>query len=292
MKYNEPRFEEGYDSDGEIGPHSFVVEEEGEQDYEEEDLPSAPPVSVSVTVTVPEVPDVSTKKNEASGHQPIAEDELVKMKRSDLVEELKKRGQVVGGKNKEVLLDRLRLALKKKMPVGKKRVLHKKVENPKTDKKRDETAGFAPGSYWQPLVPSSIAAEPLNPSFTTTRAPTIPVGEADFVSVKHDFAEVFNRPIFSGTYERVVTHRNTRVRYDMNGNLRTECLPRDKGGPDPAFIKKHKLSIHSHPADYAEVFIPYTKNPYDGAFEHPSFQTWTKGSSSSRRSKLSCPTCN
>jgi hypothetical protein len=31
MKYNKPNFEEGYDSDGEIGPHSFafLVLEEG-----------------------------------------------------------------------------------------------------------------------------------------------------------------------------------------------------------------------------------------------------------------------
>ena len=34
-KYNEPYFVEGYDSDGEIGPHSFVVEEEGMQDCDE-----------------------------------------------------------------------------------------------------------------------------------------------------------------------------------------------------------------------------------------------------------------
>jgi hypothetical protein len=81
---------------------------------------------------------VSTKKNEASGHIPIAEDKLLKMKQSILVEELKECGQVVDGKNKEVLLDPLRLALKKKIAVGKKRGINKKVENPKTDKTRDK----------------------------------------------------------------------------------------------------------------------------------------------------------
>jgi hypothetical protein len=44
MKYNKPYFEEGYESDGEIGPRSFVVEAEGEQDFDEDALPSVPPV--------------------------------------------------------------------------------------------------------------------------------------------------------------------------------------------------------------------------------------------------------
>jgi hypothetical protein len=122
-------------------------------------------------------------------------------------------------------------------------------------------------------VPSSIVDKPLNPSFTTaTRVPTVPVNEADVVPVKHNFAEVFDRPRFSGTYERVIKHRNTRVRYDDSGKIRNERLPREKVGPNPAFVKKHKLTIHSHPADFAEVFVPYQKNPYDGADEHPSFQ--------------------
>ncbi len=124
-------------------------------------------------------------------------------------------------------------------------------------------------------MPSSIVDEPLNPSFTTAiRVSSIPVGEANVIPMKHGFAEVFDWPRFSGTYERVVTHRNTRVRYDDTGKIRTERLPREKGGPNPAFVKKHKLSIHSHPADFAEVFVPYQKNPYAGAVEHPSFQAW------------------
>jgi hypothetical protein len=164
MKYNEPYFEEGYDSDGEIGPHSFVVEEEGEQDFDEGALPSAPPVQQPVAVAVPEVLDALDEKSEHSGHVHIAEEELLGMTRAVIVVELRKRRQVVGG-TKPILLDRLRLALMNKVPIGKKRGI-KKVENP-TGKTGNETAGFAPGSFWQPLVPSAIVDEPLNPSFTT-----------------------------------------------------------------------------------------------------------------------------
>jgi hypothetical protein len=103
MKQNEPSFEDGYDSDGEIGPHSFVVEEEGVQDYEEDDLPSAPPVAqppVLVAVGVPENPNEVPLRQ----HVPITEEALVAMKRADLAVELRKHGQSVGGA-KGVLLE-------------------------------------------------------------------------------------------------------------------------------------------------------------------------------------------
>jgi hypothetical protein len=37
MKQYESRFEEGYDSDGSIGPFYDAVAEEGEQDYDDDD---------------------------------------------------------------------------------------------------------------------------------------------------------------------------------------------------------------------------------------------------------------
>jgi hypothetical protein len=97
------------------------------------------------------------------------------------------------------------------------------------------------------------------------------------VPVKHDFAEVFDRPIFNRTIEKVVMHRNGRVSLDKQGKTKTVHLPCLIGGPDPAFVKKHNLSINSHPADFAEVFIPYRLNPYnDCESEHLSFKTWTR----------------
>jgi hypothetical protein len=76
--------------------------------------------------------------------------------------------------------------------------------------------------------------------------------------VKHNFfAKVFDRPVFKGTYEKVVRYRNGRVRADINGKTTTECLPRAKDGPNPAFTKKHKLSTISHPANFGDVFMPY-----------------------------------
>jgi hypothetical protein len=104
MKYNNPYFDEGYNSDGEIGPHSFVVEEEGQQKYDEGPLTTAPPVEEQQPASVPvpsetltKVPDVSDEKSEHSGHIPIAEEALLEMKRAVIVVELRKCGQVLGG---------------------------------------------------------------------------------------------------------------------------------------------------------------------------------------------------
>jgi hypothetical protein len=57
------------------------------------------------------------------------EEALLEMKRADITVELRKRGQVVGGR-KPILLDQLRLALKNKKAGGKKKRGVKKVENP------------------------------------------------------------------------------------------------------------------------------------------------------------------
>jgi hypothetical protein len=125
-------------------------------------------------------------------------------------------------------------------------------------------------------VPSSIVQEPQNPSFkTATRAPPIPANKANIVSVKHDFAKVFDWSVFKGTYEKVVTHRNGRVRLDINGKTSTECLPRAKGRPNPAFVKKHRLSTNSHVLRMSSCHTKQT-NTTTRKFEHPSFQTWTR----------------
>jgi hypothetical protein len=128
---NKPNFDKGYNSDGEIGPHSFVLEEEGQQDYDEGALPTAPPVQQQqpALVAVPEetlteVLDVLDKKREHSSHVPIAEEALLEMEQADIVVELWKRGQVVGG-TKPILLDPLRLALKKKNQSARSVVLKK-----------------------------------------------------------------------------------------------------------------------------------------------------------------------
>ena len=51
--------------------------------------------------------------------------------------------------------------------------------------------------------------------------------------------------------------------------------PRDRGTINPEFIKKHNLTPASHPADYANIFLPFGSNIVNGR-EYPSFQLLTK----------------
>ena len=49
LRRNESRFENGYDSDGQIGPFNFMEEVEGPQDYEEADHSERREVSESAS---------------------------------------------------------------------------------------------------------------------------------------------------------------------------------------------------------------------------------------------------
>eukprot|EP00957_Ditylum_brightwellii_P101786 7757546-Ditylum_brightwellii.AAC.1 len=124
-----PKFEEGYNSDGEAGLWCDDLETEGWQDFEEEVVmegvptshdntiapdedvspPLVPPYTVDAAADVPEEEEV--------GHVEILEAVLANMKVAQLKEELKLRAQPISG-NKPVLLDHLKMALQNKFLLG------------------------------------------------------------------------------------------------------------------------------------------------------------------------------
>jgi hypothetical protein len=92
------------------------------------------------------------------------------------------------------------------------------------------------------------------------RAPTVPEEEADVVKLKHDFAEKFDRPLFTGTsWGEQLYHKNGKEIKGDDGKPKRFELPRDKGESEPAFVRKHKLSAESHPADFVEVLSRSTQ---------------------------------
>jgi hypothetical protein len=194
MMRNQDRFEEGYDSDGMCGPFSTLLEEEGPQMFDEDAAPNHQPIPPEGLFT-----DDTTGENTklvvagATGHVPIDVAALNKMTRTELLVELKKRGQMMKGKKVGELLDRLQKALDTKIAVlkpGKKKVT---APAKKTTKTGDNLNGFAAGSYWEPLIAITVPIdEPDNPTFMKARAPTVPEEEADVVKLKYDFAEKFD----------------------------------------------------------------------------------------------------
>ena len=328
IELHEPGFENGYDSDGDIGPFWDAIEDEGEQEeplYEEEEATLvAKEASIEViddndkseqvqitklaattTTEFTMTPMTITNNDTTPRHVAIGDDLIDKMLRPAISIELRKRSLSVKGL-KEELQARLKQAMKDKVPVAignnskllpkkKKNKIATKVNATKVNamKKKSTTTyvkDFPEGCYWRPLLPSSTAAEPANPTFKLARAPTVPEDEAANVTVKWDFAEKFARPVFLGRYKRLVMQRNGRQKMDTSGLPLTESVLRKKGMPDPEFVKKHRLSVESTPTEFVEVFIPYFLNPYNGKPKanrvYPSIQTWTEWTN--KKAMLAC----
>jgi hypothetical protein len=140
------------------------------------------------------------------------------MLRPAIVLELRKRSLPVIGL-KELLRARLRKGIKDEVPVtiivpNSTRLVAKKTKNKANAPKKSANApkksptilvkDFPDDCYWESLVPSSTAEEPGNPTFNLARAPTVPADEAANVTVKWNFAEIFERPQFLGHYRKLV----------------------------------------------------------------------------------------
>jgi hypothetical protein len=280
---HEPGFEKGYDSDGDIGPFWDAIEDEGEQEEQDDEEEEATAVANETTIDK-EIDEESEQEQEqtttitttdltmTSGatttnighHVPIANDLIDKILRPQIVIELRKRDLNVSGK-KEIVRARLKQGMKDEVPVV---VAAIKNPNPKKKKATKRTSNNAPKKT------STI-------SFNLARAPTVPEDEADNVTVKKwNFAEKFERPGFLGRYPKLVKMRNGRQKMDANGLPVSEFAVREKGMPDPEFVKKHKLSVNSTPTEFIEVFVPFYLNPYNGKPKkdrvYPSIQTWTE----------------
>ena len=128
------------------------------------------------------------------------------MKVIEIQKELKERNLRVTG-NKAELLSRLRKGLSDKVPVGAKKA-------DRTEKKASNSlaAAFLSTVFWKPLVAlEDIIVELKKSSFRKPLAPNINADQAEFVPVKHNFTDIFDRPEFKGGYEEFERGPNVRV---------------------------------------------------------------------------------
>ena len=186
LHHNENKFEAGYDSDNEQGPFFDANVDEGEQDFEEDEL-------------TPSNETVQASNDDAPVHVPIEESVLATLKVQDLKEELQKRGKKKGISNmpKNKLLEVLKDLLAKKVPVG---IKDTEEQQGTTTPKAETLKEFCEGAYWKVLTAEVEAVvEPDNPNFQKPYAPTVNKEEAEYVPVKHNFSEEFDRPPFTAT---------------------------------------------------------------------------------------------
>jgi len=130
MDAMEVNFDQGYDSDGDIGPFFYASMMEGEQMHD------AMPLGEELLFSRLESEENITTEEIVTAefichHVAVDEETLLHMKREKLKDELRKRGEKLSG-NKSELLDRLRKALSNKVPVGstnKSKQINKKNNN-------------------------------------------------------------------------------------------------------------------------------------------------------------------
>jgi hypothetical protein len=202
MVNKEDAFNEGYDSDGELGPFNNRIDKEGQQLFNEDDDDG---VGFVAERGIDDERDVGTDTDVADDevHVPIDLDTLNKMNTTELKNELKLRQQSTYGV-KFKLKERLIQALDKKVPKHTDESLAKKKAAATEAKKKNTTQGlssFSKNAFWKELQPNlAVVQEPTNPSFKIQRvhAPTVPQEDAAHVPVKHDFDHTFDVPPFAG----------------------------------------------------------------------------------------------
>jgi hypothetical protein len=163
MKNKEDAFEQGYDSDGEMGPFYNRTDKEGQQIFNEDDDDGVGFVAErgiddegDVVADADADADADDIEEEVYHHVPIDSDRLNKMNLVELKIELKLRQQLLSGA-KFKLKERLIKALDKKVPKYTEESLAKKKAVAAEAKKKNPTQGlssFSKTAFWKELKPN------------------------------------------------------------------------------------------------------------------------------------------
>jgi hypothetical protein len=201
MKNKEDALDDGYDSDGGMGPFYNRTDKEGPQLFNEEDDNGVGFVAGRAIDDERGVgADMDAVDDEV--YVPILLDEINKMNLIQLRNELRLRQESSSGakfKLKEQLIE----ALDKKVPKYTEEALAKKKAAASEAKKKNPTQGlsfFSKTAFWKELPNEAAVQEPTNPTFKIQRlhALTVPQEDTAHVPVKHDFNHTFDVPPFAG----------------------------------------------------------------------------------------------
>ena len=280
----EEAFEDGYDTDKEIGPFWGATHIEGEQDPEERPLESINGAG-NADGNMPTVGESSGGSAEESAHGSadrkktigITIDEILSKKAKWIELELRLRLLSTTG-SKRIKANRLheRWGIRRFDTIEEANAAKAKL--PKKKKVIDTLKTFPGTAKWLQLLPNSVAVqEPANPTFRQPRAPTIKAEHAAFVPKKYEFDETFEVPLFMGTTERTVRDQRGKIKLDaMTGRPQKTIEPRMKGQVNEAFKKKHKLSSNSKPWEFVDAFFPFHEDKSTDGKDHFSFEKITR----------------
>jgi hypothetical protein len=291
MKNKEDEFDNGYDSDGEMGPFNNRIDKEGQQLFNEDDDDG---VGFVAERAIDDERDVDTDVLDMDvavvvipNHIPIDSDTLNQLTMVELRIELKLRDQPTYGA-KFKLKERLIKALDKKLPKYTVESLAKKKSAATEAKKKNSIEGlssFSKTAFWQELKPNeAIVEEPANPTFKIQRvhAPTVPQEDAAHVPVKHDFDHRFDVPAFAGKSTVYVLseargNKPRKMKYNRKKEPITKVVTRTCAVINPAFITEHNLSKRTKPHEFANIFLPLKNKIKNGpgSFSFHKMMNWT-----------------
>ena len=229
---NELTYNDGYDSDGNVGPFLDAIMNESDRTEEEEDDDLPASMLAGAHAQEGEVHDEA--QGEGTPAWFLFDDVIKQMKVDQLKVEIGRRGLKPKG-NKSALVQMLQDCMEKRLPI---------IEGPVAN--MNELSGFPVGSKWKLLSPSSVIEDP--PNLFNMHAPT---DDPDLLPTlqKQNYDEIWDRPVFEGRSKA--------------GGIRFKGEVRSK------FIKDSNLTIHSHPVDWVSAFFPVYEKPARSKSETP-----------------------
>jgi hypothetical protein len=249
---SEEQLEEGYDSDGNVGP--FI-----DPNIADENL-------VSMDETTPDQQVVVIGKKKKSGgstrRRLLKVKTIKKMGVLELRDALKKRGISIHGL-KEDLVERLVKAVGEGVPLIADRA-SVVVEN---------YAGvcFQPGSYWKEMIPRGSIIDDeaiMYVDGVQFRAPTTTAEEMEAPGYcrrpkKRNFSEIFNRGTFTSP-PRLLPEKNSTGNYrrTKDGSYVYSKQLTHLTVPNLEYLFQKGISFDSHPADWFNLFPPFKCDKY------------------------------
>jgi hypothetical protein len=238
---NTSTYEDGYDSDGQLGPFYDAVahqkDDDDEEFDEEEQIPLHEVSDESVQQEPPEiVPEVNLPNFQL-------------MTVAQLKDELRKRNLPVNGR-KEVLLQRLSAPLA---------AIHHTTNSEQRLPQQPASAinGFAPHAKWIELKHHQERVVEPNQQHRNLVGPTVPTGQAE--APKYNFSEQFDRPPFTALATVVKLNNKGRPVFDRLGRAVYEQVIREDGCANLEWLKQNKLTQESHPSDWINALLPLQK---------------------------------
>jgi hypothetical protein len=239
------QYQEGYDSDGEIGPFFDAIENQrydNDEIFNEEEPERA------------EENIVNEESEMQQADEPMANlPNYHTMTVAQLKDELRKRNLSVNGR-KEVLIQRLLTPQPSNM-AGQRANTTREQRNPQA------LPGFSPHAAWVSLTCSNERVQEPNQHHPHLVGPTVPTGQQE--APKFNFAETFDRPPFTAMTSSVKVNAHGKPLHGRNGQPIYQDEIRDEGRANIEWLKSKKLTSDSTPAQWIDALLPLKKRQGD-----------------------------